>query len=140
MPSTGFYLFLHYCVYGDIKRLVVCQCPQRASTYFFHHDESTRQFVICVNALNGLLLISSTEQNRKPETRRTCQCPQRASTYFFQRLQQKEESSIMCQCPQRASTYFFKIIYTKESRGKKKCQCPQRASTYFFALLRHKNT
>ena len=84
MPSTGFYLFL-LCklwrwVYGNM-----CQCPQRASTYFFKADKSQSiKNCWCVNALNGLLLISS-KQNRKPETRRTwkCQCPQRASTYFF---------------------------------------------------------
>ena len=59
MPSTGFYLFL----LKENRKYIflqLCQCPQRASTYFFRN--SMMQTLIlskCVNALNGLLLISS---------------------------------------------------------------------------------
>ena len=61
MPSTGFYLFLpnnrSECQSSKTK----CQCPQRASTYFFWTMPSSHIYSeICVNALNGLLLISST--------------------------------------------------------------------------------
>ena len=37
----------------------------------------------CVNALNGLLLISTNEENKKFKQQRECQCPQRASTHFY---------------------------------------------------------
>ena len=38
----------------------LCQCPQRASTYFFGFAVSRNAMnSVCVNALNGLLLISS---------------------------------------------------------------------------------
>ena len=35
MPSTGFYLFLPQIMDRFGIRFVLCQCPQRASTYFF---------------------------------------------------------------------------------------------------------
>ena len=157
MPSTGFYSFLRrqkpkhqkllMCVnalnglllISSLENIViypktrVCQCPQRASTYFFvdvvkkdHHGK------ICVNALNGLLLISSDIPNRiliqitkvsMPSTgfysflrirrwlldllRRRCQCPQRASTHFFSHKWGINNVNMLCQCPQRASTHFF---------------------------------
>ena len=83
MPSTGFYLFLPE---QKIQFMMneMCQCPQRASTYFFklrNLDDRIHEAVSmpstgfylfllwqhyleaqtdsCVNALNGLLLISS---------------------------------------------------------------------------------
>ena len=58
MPSTGFYLFL----------------PEYSSTM---------TAVKSVNALNGLLLISSKNKRNDRSNNRECQCPQRASTYFF---------------------------------------------------------
>ena len=36
-----------------------------------------------VNALNGLLLISSVSDYVEEIVEKLCQCPQRASTYFF---------------------------------------------------------
>ena len=86
MPSTGFYLFLLSLTSLTTKyqfgvnalnglllisskitnpatgKLEVCQCPQRASTYFFQVLEVLEQHGI------------------------ECQCPQRASTYFFSTL------------------------------------------------------
>ena len=83
MPSTGFYLFLQktekreeICLKGvnalnglllissklleDFNTAVnLCQCPQRASTYFFGIIQGIQQLL------------------------ELCQCPQRASTYFF---------------------------------------------------------
>ena len=131
MPSTGFYLFL--LTYEDIKESCskMCQCPQRASTYFFTQIVAVLiDLGIGVNALNGLLLISSWKPATQP-IHIMCQCPQRASTYFFQRKNLKTKIFHMCQCPQRASTYFFKedMFVQKDSTL---CQCPQRASTYFF--------
>ena len=37
----------------------LCQCPQRASTHFFSYERCRTSKRKCVNALNGLLLISS---------------------------------------------------------------------------------
>ena len=60
MPSTGFYSFLHISQVGRLNEGFVCQCPQRASTHFFGTIKPVKgsQYE-CVNALNGLLLISS---------------------------------------------------------------------------------
>ena len=42
--------------------MVMCQCPQRASTHFYHLvDDLEIPVICCVNALNGLLLISTGE-------------------------------------------------------------------------------
>ena len=116
MPSTGFYLFLRQ--YGSTETVddVVCQCPQRASTYFFDwlvtaakillgivSMPSTgfylflqkevymmKRFLKGVNALNGLLLISSVMLGIIAVVGVVCQCPQRASTYFFCRKKNEE--------------------------------------------------
>ena len=131
MPSTGLYLFLLKGE-GSYYTLMKCQCPQRASTYFFEVDPAETEhpeecqcpqrastyffgtrylfllcipicvnalnglllissstyrkllcYSICVNALNGLLLISSVLFTSNKELIQMCQCPQRASTYFF---------------------------------------------------------
>ena len=37
MPSTGFYLFLQLAI-GTVTDNLLCQCPQRASTYFFRYQ------------------------------------------------------------------------------------------------------
>ena len=132
MPSTGFYLFLPFMDPNEPPKEIKCQCPQRASTYFF-----------C--PLNEILGGSW-----------LCQCPQRASTYFFANAIHVSFLRVMCQCPQRASTYFFRfcnevscfvngvnalnglllissIMKKLTSMIETVCQCPQRASTYFFA-------
>ena len=107
MPSTGFYLFLP-SLKQDSNHQELCQCPQRASTYFFTVKHIlNRDFYQSVNALNGLLLISSKNANAESEEEVVCQCPQRASTYFFNGLYGWSTSVFLCQCPQRASTYFF---------------------------------
>ena len=60
MPSTGFYLFLPTATMQAATMNTVCQCPQRASTYFFVTFTCGAILIQdCVNALNGLLLISS---------------------------------------------------------------------------------
>ena len=83
MPSTGFYLFLHYSRRMSNLNKKKCQCPQRASTYFFIHQSQIEEIIECVNALNGLLLISSQYHTVNIQDGDMCQCPQRASTYFF---------------------------------------------------------
>ena len=110
MPSTGFYLFL-----PPIKKQIdtltnSCQCPQRASTYFFATIKQPEQKINkSVNALNGLLLISSEINKGASIDGNVCQCPQRASTYFFGKSYKFENTHLVCQCPQRASTYFFHL-------------------------------
>ena len=84
MPSTGFYLFLLLWI-----SFLTSMIRNR------------------VNALNGLLLISSIHDVNKTRTVDWCQCPQRASTYFFDIIMTMMTQQQMCQCPQRASTYFF---------------------------------
>ena len=60
MPSTGFYSFLQDCGRSDANIEKKCQCPQRASTHFYISMDRLIDMVIdCVNALNGLLLIST---------------------------------------------------------------------------------
>ena len=71
-----------YCTVGD----AMCQCPQRASTYFFLMLSRGADLILRVNALNGLLLISSALQKIFMGGDHVCQCPQRASTYFFSTL------------------------------------------------------
>ena len=92
----------------NAKGYILCQCPQRASTYFFKYTTENVIFygigvnalnglllissfdilyvktnVNGVNALNGLLLISSFQYGNGSIVYYSCQCPQRASTYFF---------------------------------------------------------
>ena len=43
----------------------------------------------CVNALNGLLLISTTSEELAAANTELCQCPQRASTYFYDKIRRK---------------------------------------------------
>ena len=108
MPSTGFYSFLPESTGPVVRNMSLCQCPQRASTHFF--SSSILEFTSgkCVNALNGLLLISSVFYEKITLQRKRCQCPQRASTHFFiDKAFDIAERCRRCQCPQRASTHFF---------------------------------
>ena len=71
MPSTGFYLFL---LETSQKKPILIQC---------------------VNALNGLLLISSFFGDKTCTVDGMCQCPQRASTYFFKKRLIREIKSMI---------------------------------------------
>ena len=99
-------------VCSTMMSMILCQCPQRASTYFFllvaHMDTVHKECVstpstgfylfllsawmvlgcsrVSVNALNGLLLISSAFFMFAGIIGKVCQCPQRASTYFFRNV------------------------------------------------------
>ena len=112
-----------------------CQCPQRASTYFFLISPRKRERNLCVNALNGLLLISSLSIRKCSEKPSVCQCPQRASTYFFGRAVKERSSGKWCV---NALNGLLLISSFEKNWGKFNfeisCQCPQRASTYFFLL------
>ena len=133
MPSTGFYLFL----------------PEYSSTM---------TAVKSVNALNGLLLISSKNKRNDRSNNRECQCPQRASTYFFKYEGYLSDDDRKCvnalnglllissaaafifitvlNMVSMPSTGFYLFLHIKSRQDTvdKKCQCPQRASTYFFAF------
>ena len=135
----------------------MCQCPQRASTYFFQIAELTNLSLStmcqCPQRASTYFFCRKIIYNKSDNKK--CQCPQRASTYFFINCNPDTPPICACQCPQRASTYFFNRIYDLRSkmyvsmpstgfylflliqRGNYKhhndwCQCPQRASTYFF--------
>ena len=111
----------------------MCQCPQRASTYFFLVDMD-----------DGDLLY-------------TCQCPQRASTYFFNKPYNTGGKHNEVSMPSTGfylflhmglhpflryrrvsmpSTGFYLFLLSDDqvrANLTAKCQCPQRASTYFFS-------
>ena len=111
MPSTGFYLFLLILFY-----------EWRASK-------------TCVNALNGLLLISSVVPQRDKNVWGIVSMPSTGFYLFLRKvIMTRYFMEAMCQCPQRASTYFFfRTIHQVFEPSV--CQCPQRASTYFFSTL-----
>ena len=132
MPSTGFYPFLPLTV------------------------QLTMNTSRCVNALNGLLSISTEKKGVKKSIAELCQCPQRASIHFYWEkvLQQtykhncvnalngllsistltsyiRSQKLKVCQCPQRASIHFYRVYYQKW-KADSACQCPQRASIHFY--------
>ena len=109
MPSTGFYPFLLSPFYDFFTTAMMCQCPQRASIHFYEKlMKRSKTNTYCVNALNGLLSISTErKQMNKSEAKATCQCPQRASIHFYIDVIPEELISEMCQCPQRASIHFY---------------------------------
>ena len=109
-----------------------CQCPQRASIHFYRKERSEKIYrgvvsmpstgfypflhtitdawdfgYICVNALNGLLSISTLTSYIRSQKLKVCQCPQRASSHFYRVYYQKWKADSACQCPQRASIHFY---------------------------------
>ena len=84
MPSTGFYLFLRGKTSTDIYTNF---CVNALNGLLL--ISSLRKVIMMtstikrVNALNGLLLISSGTNAYVEDNLVLCQCPQRASTYFF---------------------------------------------------------
>ena len=93
----------------------MCQCPQRASTYFFLFEvDPVAAFRKRVNALNGLLLISSTCTKLMSWHSKTVSMPSTGFYLFLPNNRSECQSSkTKCQCPQRASTYFFIDIVSK---------------------------
>ena len=62
----------------------MCQCPQRASTYFFEYKFMNDDIVdraVSMPSTGFYLFLHSFE--REANRYLMCQCPQRASTYFF---------------------------------------------------------
>ena len=110
MPSTGFYLFLQNSVYMSLKTMNVSM-PSTGCYLFLQQTTNHRYHILqkCVNALNGLLLISSNLQSNY----RFLKAVSMPSTGFYLFLPKSRCSSLswfMCQCPQRASTYFFSTL------------------------------
>ena len=142
----------------------MCQCPQRASTYFFIQQlldrratnatvsmpstgfylfllrtkEMIEATIESVNALNGLLLISSNTKDICPTMTENVSMP---STGFYLFLQHKRNNGTDSQCSvSMPSTGFYLFLQIKKSPGgaeRGMCQCPQRASTYFFRSSIH---
>ena len=87
----------------------MCQCPQRASTYFFRWISKIPCRCRDVSMPStGFYLFLPCNGKSRGRCKTVCQCPQRASTYFFEKAPFLEKHMWkLCQCPQRASTYFF---------------------------------
>ena len=86
MPSTGFYLFLQKILQTK-QQLKTVSMPSTGFYLFLPEARNAAEGKLCgVNALNGLLLISSALQKIFMGGDHVCQCPQRASTYFFSTL------------------------------------------------------
>ena len=121
-------------MWSIVAKVQRCQCPQRASTYFFERKSRMHKVTkYGVNALNGLLLISSA---LKYALKEYCGCCVNALNGLLlissalQLLVERKRIS-MCQCPQRASTYFFQELQI--SKGKvNKVSMP---STGFYLFL-----
>ena len=86
MPSTGFYLFLPEARNAAEGKLCGVNALNGLLLISSRKCETNLWWDICVNALNGLLLISSALQKIFMGGDHVCQCPQRASTYFFSTL------------------------------------------------------
>ena len=160
MPSTGFYLFLHSDRGSSHRSWNRCQCPQRASTYFFvETSHPTNTHYVSMPSTGFYLFLPKKEFENKdfsyvsmPSTgfylflQGRYVCTKRfnsvsmPSTGFYlflltrKQMVQKMGRNALCQCPQRASTYFFCQISSLKSLKIPVCQCPQRASTYFFIV------
>ena len=133
MPSTGFYPFLLSSGSAIAAPSKECQCPQRASIHFY--IQYTRKIILwrdvsmpstgfypflqikseidskkesnCVNALNGLLSISTyylITYNKKLECVNALNGLLSISTGG---KQPERNSCRLCQCPQRASIHFY---------------------------------
>ena len=84
MPSTGFYLFLRNKGNGRADQKGSVSMPSTGFYLFLLGNGNViSTYEDGVNALNGLLLISSKKPRELVEQLKPCQCPQRASTYFF---------------------------------------------------------
>ena len=84
MPSTGFYPFLHGKQFIT-KRKARCVNALNGllSISTYTREELNKRCEKCVNALNGLLSISTDFCDGCPCDDKVCQCPQRASIHFY---------------------------------------------------------
>ena len=110
MPSTGFYPFLQDSPSPKKSSKGSCQCPQRASIHFYRIIFSTAPNTCCVNALNGLLSISTVRSLRDISIILSVSMPSTGFYPFLQRLSQLLMITYsVCQCPQRASIHFYQF-------------------------------
>ena len=108
MPSTGFYLFL------------------------LLHKKPLRHFIESVNALNGLLLISS--QNICNLNRILCVSMPSTGFYLFLLLINQIPFWLSCVNALNGLLLISSLEIDEDyQRVYCMCQCPQRASTYFFS-------
>ena len=120
MPSTGFYPFLQDSPSPKKSSKGSCQCPQRASIHFYGQKLAGYQYhLICVNALNGLLSISTEVVAVVDDYVLSVSMP---STGFYPfllcpTLGELQTLKGMCQCPQRASIHFYRFMICSEFIG-----------------------
>ena len=88
---------------------VMCQCPQRASTYFFQIAELTN------------LSLST-----------MCQCPQRASSYFFQKDVESLKDDLKVSMP---STGFYLFLHSMQKDVESLKDDVSMPSTGFYLFL-----
>ena len=135
MPSTGFYLFLPLRGRSGSCIQKTCQCPQRASTYFFYvHEINVMAFKDCVNALNGLLLISSVLLMHMIAVTPTVSMPSTGFYLFLLSLDGWKTLKAIVSMPSTGFYLFLQVFRLGKNHSYLLCQCPQRASTYFFWL------
>ena len=111
----------------------MCQCPQRASTHFYLTIAISMSLTRKgVNALNGLLLISTLEQvqewnfhQRSVNALNGLLLISTRMELWWLILQWR------CQCPQRASTHF----YNRRRKEKSRAYCVSMPSTGFYSFL-----
>ena len=133
MPSTGFYSFLRFRNTTPENILHVSMPSTGFYSFLQEPNMSLENFKRSVNALNGLLLIStnySRKINKRPGI--LCQCPQRASTHFYSVLNGLQ--ILAATNVSMPSTGFYSFLqYSFLVRNfMDMCQCPQRASTHFY--------
>ena len=88
-----------------------------------------------VNALNGLLLISTAVYRFTFFYEAWCQCPQRASTHFYRRLRFIWRKMNMGVNALNGLLLISTRMKFSPNPRRRWCQCPQRASTYFYGSL-----
>ena len=111
MPSTGFYLFLQTKDLIMMISITTCQCPQRASTYFFRRYFMKNLFRNYVSMPSTGFYLFLRIQRRPQRNKQGVSMPSTGFYLFLLGMKQRWLWVIlMCQCPQRASTYFFTVL------------------------------
>ena len=135
-----------------------CQCPQRASTHFYFVKSLQEFFNPCVNALNGLLLISTILL----ETRKTnlesvnalnglllistfkiainnlsSNCVNALNGLLLISTQFIRKKKFLPKVSMPSTGFYSFLLYKRlrEHELSRMCQCPQRASTHFYGSL-----
>ena len=87
-----------------------------------------------VNALNGLLLISTAFAFLEDYDHKACQCPQRASTHFYENIVIEQLKEKGCVNALNGLLLISTMKKTNKTTKTNVCQCPQRASTHFYHI------